>query len=444
MSNAYHIVIKTKPCRFSWFRKANGFLWHATTRETMFALADQALVSITNFATGVIIGRFCIKEEFGLYMLAFSIVLFVTNVQMSFILTPYTVYFPRFKEEDKHSYAASCFLHQAGLSFFTIISLLIIGVVISLGFGPKGLENVMWTLAVVITFILLREYTRRISFANLQMMTAFWLDLFVAIVQICGLLLLSYTRNLTSSSAYLIIGLACGFPVLSQHFLIRKRYVLSLSRAVIDLKRNWSFAKWVFAGVLISMANYQLYPWILSGFHGIAATGELSACMGVILLANPFLLGLNNFLGPKMSHIFAKSGVEVLRSTVIKATIIFAVVMGIFCTFMIFCGGWVVVAFYGIRYDGNGMIVGLLSLGQLISSLEFPLHSGLSAMERPDIRFKSNLIVLALTPTMGLWLVKAFGNAGVAYSLLGGRVITTVLLCIAFNKLTNISFVNKN
>ena len=61
-------------------------------------LADQGVSSATNFLTGVIIARACSKEELGLYMLGFSLVLFVTDLQTSLISTPYMVYAPRLKD----------------------------------------------------------------------------------------------------------------------------------------------------------------------------------------------------------------------------------------------------------------------------------------------------------------------------------------------------------
>jgi len=61
------------------------------TGKGFIALTDQAVASATNFLTGVIIGRACTKEQFGLYMLGFSIVLFVMSLQTSLISTPYMV-----------------------------------------------------------------------------------------------------------------------------------------------------------------------------------------------------------------------------------------------------------------------------------------------------------------------------------------------------------------
>jgi len=63
--------------------------------QGLLSLGDQAVASITNFATGVIIARASSKEQFGLYMLGFTLILLVTDLQTSLIATPYMVYAPR-------------------------------------------------------------------------------------------------------------------------------------------------------------------------------------------------------------------------------------------------------------------------------------------------------------------------------------------------------------
>ena len=65
--------------------------------QGIISLADQAVASATNFVTGIIIARTCSKEELGLYMLGFSLILLMTDFQTSLITTPYMVYAPRLK-----------------------------------------------------------------------------------------------------------------------------------------------------------------------------------------------------------------------------------------------------------------------------------------------------------------------------------------------------------
>ena len=83
-------------------------LWSNTTaRQGSLSLLDQGVASATNFLTGVIIARGCSKEELGLYMLGFSLILLMTDLQTSLIATPYMVYAPRLKGEAHASYTAA-------------------------------------------------------------------------------------------------------------------------------------------------------------------------------------------------------------------------------------------------------------------------------------------------------------------------------------------------
>ena len=80
--------------------------------QGFLSLADQAVASITNFVTGVIIARATSKEEFGLYMLGFTLIMLMTDLQTSLIATPYMVYAPRLKGTEQALYAGSTLIHQ--------------------------------------------------------------------------------------------------------------------------------------------------------------------------------------------------------------------------------------------------------------------------------------------------------------------------------------------
>jgi O-antigen/teichoic acid export membrane protein len=108
--------------------------------------------------------------------------------------------------------------------------------------------------------------------------------------------------------------------------------------------------------------------------------------------------------------------------------------MGIFCVLMFLFGGWLVVFLYGNKYAGNGFIVGVLALSQLASALTFPINYGLNALERPDVGFKSYLLALGVTLTIGLWLVKSLGTIGVACGLLSGNILASAFRYITLRK----------
>jgi O-antigen/teichoic acid export membrane protein len=407
-----------------------------TARKGIAVLADQAVVSGTNFLTGVIIGRACTKEQFGLFMLGFSIVVFVMSLQTSLILMPYMVYSPRLKSGEHARYTGSTLIHQLGLSALAIVALAVGGMVLSLGIGPQGLAQVVWTFVVVITFILLREYIRQISFANLCFRTALVLDSGVSLVQICGLLLLAYLGLVSASMAYWVIGLACSLAAVGWLVWMRKTFALQLTRAISDLVQNLKFGKWIFASGLLGFLSNALYPWILTAFHGIASNGVWAACFGIAAIANPLLLAMQSFLGPKMAHSYAKGGGMGLRRFVFKACAVSLLLMTPFCLLLIVFGGSLVVMLYGDKYAGNGLVVSVLAITFLFLNVAFSFSRALLSMECAHMDFAVNLVALFVLLTLGLWLVKSFGPLGVACSILAGNIASSVVGYILFSRLT--------
>jgi len=418
-----------------WKRVCNDTLSGPTAHMAMLSVADQAVVSATNFLTGVIIGRACTKEEFGLYMLGFTIMLFVMTVQTSLISSPYTVYSPRLKGIDHAQYTGSTIIHQLALSAIMVLALSIAGTVLTFGIGPENFAKVVWALVIAITFISLREYIRRISFANLRFKAALILDLCVAVIQIGFLLILVIFNILSVSRAYLVIGISCGIASAFWFILNIKAFSLVIIQAISQFWFNLSFGKWVLAGDIALLMSKQLYPWFLAGTHGSAATGIFAACQGFVALFNPLIFGIGNLLGPKVAHTFSK-GKGKLRRMVLRTTVLLAIATSILFFLIVICGERVLVLIYGAKYTGNSTVLSLLALSFVFSTIGDPPSYGLWAMERPDINLKINLIALIVTISIGFLMVKSFGLIGVALGLISANAIAFLIRYAVFAKLT--------
>ena len=404
----------------------------AIAGKGMAALADQTVASATNFLTGVIIGRACTKEQFGLYTLGFSIWLLVMSLQTSLIVTPYMVYSPRLSPAEHARYACSTLVHQLALSALALCALALGGVAFSIGIGPRDLAPVAWTLAAVIPFILLREYIRQVSFATLRFKTALILDTGVSLVQIGGLLVLARLGLVSASTAYWVVGMACGLAAVV--WLVRQRSTLALdpTRAIADLLHNWQLGKWVFASGLLWALSMELYPWILAAFHGSASTGTWAACLGVAAIGNPLLLGMMSLVGPKMAHSYAQDGAMGLRRYVLKTCAVSSLVMAPFCVLLLVFGESVVVKLYGDKYAGNGLVVSALAINLVVTSVAFSVSRALFAMERADLDFAVSFVALAVLLTGGLWLVKSLGPLGAAFALLAGNTASSAVRYLVF------------
>ncbi|MGA7795569.1 MAG: oligosaccharide flippase family protein [Candidatus Acidiferrales bacterium] len=403
--------------------------------QSIISLADQAVSSATNFATGIIIARSSSKEELGLYMLGFSLILLVTDFQTSLITTPYMVYAPRLNGRAHALYTGSTLIHQLAFCLITMLAVVCGAFAVSNGMGRQGLGPVLWSLSVVIALIMLREHARRVSFARLRLTTAFLFDTSIAVGQICGLLLLGHFGLLSASRAFWVIGSVCGIAVLGWLWSDRECYHPQLDESLADLKKNWIFGKWVFASGLVWAVSMNLYPWFLAYFHGTASTGVWAACVGVVSVGNPALIGIMNFVGPKIAHVHAEAGPKALRRMVLKISAALSLPVSLLCLGLIIWGGRLVVLLYGNQYAGNGVVVAMLALNYLVYAGAFSFSRALMAIERADLDFLLNFVALFIMVFMGFWLVRAFGTLGAAIGLLAANFVTSVVRAGVFLRL---------
>lgn len=407
----------------------------ANVRSGGLAVADQLVASATTFGTGIIIGRACSQEEFGLYMLGFSIVMLAMRLQMALISTPFTVFVPQLEGEPRSRYAGSTLIHQLGLSVVTMFLLSVLGIGLLSGIGPDGLGQVVWALVAGITFILVREYARNLCFALLDFATAIFVDLTVSVAQITGLLVLAGLGWLSARTAVLVIGSACAVAVAV--WLLRARGSLHprLDRALVDLKFNWQFGRWIFLSGLLWEAHLAVYPWILTFLHGTAETGVWAACLGVAAVANPLLLGMQNFLGPKIAHSFSESNLEYLRFVVNRLSLVFTFFVVPIVAILVFYGDPILVFLYGEKYSGNAIVIAFLAVDLLLSPLRFSLSRALFSLKRADVETETNVLSFCVLLALGLRLVAEYSVVGVALSILVGNTVVTMAKLGAFLRL---------
>lgn len=403
-----------------------------TAYKSFASIIDQCIISLTTFISGLIIARSCTKEEFGLYALGFSIIIFILTIQNSIISSPYMIFGSRFHGNRLKAYTGSTLIQQMAFCFISFCLLYFGGLLIS-DVAPYGLDLIFRDIGLIISFILLKEFIRIFFLTKLLIKSVLALDLIVSFLQIGALLSFSHLNILTPQIAYWVIGLACGIASAMWALKIVRSLSLIHSEIVFDSKRNIGFGKWYFFSNITILMIAQLNLWLLAMYHGTAAAAILAACQGVINLSNPFQLGIKNILGPVMVRILDYKGIKRLSQMVKNASIFIFAIMGLFCVIIYFFGGHLVTLLYGSGYSSTKHLVFLLSISSFLLALSIAYHCGLMAIERPDLNFKADLFASFVT-LCGLLLVKYFGMLGVSINLIIGASLSTLWRSTIFRK----------
>ncbi len=418
-------------------RRLEHALNHVHTRRAALTLADQIAVSGTNFVTTILLGRFCLQEELGVYALGFSLVLLLGGAANALIWMPYTFNSPHDRSSRIASFTGSVTVHMALFCILTALGLGMAATVMGWRGGQPELSGLLVVLAVAGTLMLFREYMRRVYLAQMRAGCAFLLNLAMAGMQLAGLAMIARRGVLSSHSAYWVIASAGGLLTIAW-FVVERHHLTICWQAILpDWRRNWKTGRWMFAANLIQLVATDLYPWILAVFHGVHAVAILAAARGVIVFANPLLLGMNNFAGPFAAHAHADHGPRGVWQRVLWSTLAMGAVMGLFCAMVSIWGGDLVQLLYGPQYSGQGRAVQALAFGQLIEAMGIPVSFGLLAVHRADYELVTAVVQLLVMLSLGLWLVWHFGPVGVGYGYALSYLVAGAIRWSAFRRIVH-------
>jgi O-antigen/teichoic acid export membrane protein len=403
-----------------------------TAHQGLLALSDQAIVSGTNFATTLLVGRYAASEELGSYALGFSLLLLAVAVQQALVCTPYTVFAAQRSGSGRRELAGSALIHALGLMLVASSVALIVALLLRVA-GQSSLAGVIFALTITLPATMLREFLRRFEFARLRMDRGLWLDLAVAVVQLALLSLLVRLDSISAVTALLTFAVAaaaiCGLWLL----LARSDFVFRSEAVGTDLARHWAFGRWGLAAGIVSHANNYSLPWLILAFAGREATGLFAACQTLVDLSNPVMLGLSNIIAPRAAHAMHSEGATALRRVVGWSTALVAALMIPFAATLIVSGVPIAAELFGKQQlASQHTLLALLAVAGVVVTLSMPASEGLAAAHHPRLNFLAGLIGLALLWPLAILLLPIAGLPGAALALLIGYAAGTLVRVVAF------------
>jgi len=403
------------------FGKVVGLFFTTAAKQGYTALIDQAVVSGTNFLTGVLVARLCSKEEYGFYVLAFSLVFFADGIRNSLVGSPMVVFFARKSPEEQPSYiGAATVIH--------LIFLVLSGTVVAAVGGAvrlAGDSQLAVTLLVSIITVLgysSREHIRRVFYAKLSVGRALSMNCVYSVLQLGALAVFWYVGELSAVGALLIVGFTqaassvLGIVLLSRGNSFRKMHLREV------LSSHLRLGGWLVAvSLLYTLA--EGYPWFLKLFQGNEPVAVFGACRLVPNIINPVMTGFGMFADSWTSHSFSREGKKGLKRVVIEVQIILGLIAILFAAGVSIFAREILEIMFAGKYSGYGLIVAILSIPVVLRAVISPMVAGLTVLGRTSKIFVATLMSSIATFTVGIILVWKAGILGAAL----GVVVTGVI-----------------
>lgn len=240
-----------------------------------WALGDQAVVSLGNCLTGIMLAGTLSLDDFGAFVLIFGILLFLNSLHSSLVTFPLSVRGAPSDMDALRRLTGYSLLFTVALFLPLSAGLVPIAVVDRVSLIPSAAAAMLlWQL---------HETLRRGLMAHLRHRDALLGDALRYVGQVAAIWLIARADALTLEVALMTIAAAAVPAVLMQ--VLQLRPIFSLARSSADLLRDyWSLGRWVLLSNLVAILAIQGVPWTLAYMYGkpaVARFGLLSQVMGV-------------------------------------------------------------------------------------------------------------------------------------------------------------------
>jgi O-antigen/teichoic acid export membrane protein len=405
--------------------------WHILSGHHVLALADQAVVSATNFLALIMLGRWSDTSQLGAYVLGYSILALLLATQASLITRPYAIrlYQP---EGSPAEHAFSALALSTILSATAVLGMSALAAALYATPAHDKAE-IVWALAGATPFVLLREFARKSSFAHFRLARVLLLDLAVALLNIGLLGWLAWSGRLSAASAFAMVALSCGIGAIAWLYVSRREFYIQRVRIMPTLKRSWSVGKWLFCSQVTGQVQGYAVHWLTMAISGAVATGIYAACVSIVSLANPLLFGMVNLLTPRSVRALRERGTAGLRRQAVVDALLLAILIVPLVVFVTLFGEDLMRVLYaGPEFQGNGPVLALLSLAMLASAVGTPASIALASAERGHVIAFLTLGMAVFSICLISILMMRWGLLGAAFGLLSAEVLGSIGFWLAF------------
>ena len=408
-----------------WRRRLVRLLSGDIARKGYLSGLDQALISLTNFATTIMLARALSPTQFGAYGVGFILTRLARAIQEGLVVQPMTSMAPSLQADQRRASVSESGGLQLGLAGVEALACVIVGWVLTqLGNNVAG--PTLFALWCPLLLAQTQEFVRRV-FYTLDQVDLAVLNTFVSGVAQLAFLAWALAAGAESGTVGLYaIGWSSGVALLLGLIQTRRLWV----RRGVDLRaawrKNWSFGRWVLGGTAVSWIAIEVYPILTAGLVSFAATGAYRALQNVVAPIHSLLRAMDTYFTPRLADRRRIAGPAGVIHMVRRMFLVTGLpVAGVLIVAVAFTRP-LLQLFYGSTYLEYAGGMRLMAIFYALLYSFWPLQSALKALERPRPIFVASMCALVAMATVGIWAILKWG----VYGTIGGQALSALILSI--------------
>jgi O-antigen/teichoic acid export membrane protein len=385
--------------------------------DVLARFADQALVSVGNFAISVILARMLGPPQFGVFAVLWTVVLFALMAQWALITAPMQ---SSLAQSDPAGHTA---LFPALCSHSFVVALVGAGgaILVVLWAGGRHQTPVALTgIGAAVVAIVAQDFARRWLLATERPGWALVSDGVRQGGVLSVLFWMTGSGPVALATCVLVIGIGAAIGCLP---LLRdlRRAPLRISTSVSWALRHSEFGRWLMPSVILQSVNASTPLYALGLSQGMAAVGGYRAG---VALASPVIIlteALETFLPLRTRKAMLSGGPERLWRVLRGCFLLSFPVCVLYVAATYAFGSIIIVKTFGVSYANYVSVVLVLGIANLLQVLVYVFNVALRAMERSNAIVTGDIIA---TIVLGVLLL---GTVSVATPL-------TVGLCVVVHQ----------
>ena len=393
-------------------------------QTSLWGLADQALISVANFLTMVLLARALSPTGLGSFVIVYTGLLFAATLQAAMITRPHNILGAALQGDDYVRHTTATAVSQ--VAFATAAALIAIGSATAIHVLRWSFSPLLLALAPALAAWQMQEFFRQVMYTRRRVSQAFANDLISYGGQVGVLIAIWRLGALSGPNALYVLAGTSALAAAVGLWQIRADLGRALSWRPIA--RNWAFAKWLLGANLASWVSDQAYPLFTAAIVGVAATAALRAVQNLVAPAHVVLNAFQTLATPRASAEYGRGGKRALVAFLALASLLAIAPLLVYWLTVGFLGRQLLTLLYSGRYTEYAPLVWLFSLGYLVLHVTQALSIGLMAIHKTRAIFYGRLAAIVVTFSGGIGLVWAFGVYGALLgSILTGVTFTAVL-----------------
>lgn len=403
-------------------RPALGLFTGAAARAGYLSTADQALISLSNFAAGIYLARLIDPTQFGVYAVGFLLFHFVGAIQEGLILQPLSTLGAVMPADAFRRYVSETALFQLLLAGITAAGAWAAGTFLT----RLGNDTAGPTLA-GLWFLLLvwqpQEFIRRLFYprgviqrsvgntavaSGMRLVVLWWMGTHGRLTGVAGL-------NAIAWGALAAIPLGI--------WQTRSLWTVRGLDPAQTWRKNWSFGKWVLGGMLATWGSLEVYPILAAGLISFAAAGAYRALQSVVAPVHVLMAALDPYLTPRAARVYQVGSRRALARTLRLALLILGIPILGYLVLAASLAEPALRLLYDTKYLAYAAALPLICLQYALWFLYFPLQVGLKAMRTTRPIFWAHALAILSMFTVGIWAIGRWG----LYGAIGGQALNVLI-----------------